>query len=290
MLISYNEACALHCSTLEQDLVLCEKMGYDCIEIRLDMLSDYLKTHTVEDLVNFFKTSHLRPHAFNALYVYPEMFSEQDDLQRREALLEEFKLGCEVGKAIGSHYFIIVPPLQRDPNGGPFVGTREETFQNCVRILNHLADLAEPYGMNLCFELVGFERSSVRSVEDANAIVTAVNRPNVGFVFDSYNIYLNGGCNDFSSLKQVDPKKIFAVHMMSGDDVPACDRGQDKRCFCDHGVVDIDGFLHTLKEIGYQGMVSVETFRPGYWQEKPDWVIENGYQTTHAALEHCGCL
>ena len=41
MFISYNEACARDCSTLEQDLVLCEKAGFDYIEIRLDMLTDY---------------------------------------------------------------------------------------------------------------------------------------------------------------------------------------------------------------------------------------------------------
>ena len=72
MFISYNEACARDCSTLEQDLVLCEKAGFDYIEIRLDMLTDYLKRHTVEELAAFFCTSRLKPHAFNALYLYPE--------------------------------------------------------------------------------------------------------------------------------------------------------------------------------------------------------------------------
>ena len=79
MLVSYNEACAKDCSTLEKDLELCEKAGFDCSEIRLDMLTDYLTRHTVEELASFFKTSRLRPHAFNALYLYPEFLSERDD-------------------------------------------------------------------------------------------------------------------------------------------------------------------------------------------------------------------
>lgn len=94
--------------------MLCEKAGFDYIEIRLDMLTDYLKRHTVEELAAFFCTSRLKPHAFNALYLYPEFLSEGDDEARQKELLEEFRLGCEVGRAIGSHYFIIVPPLQRD--------------------------------------------------------------------------------------------------------------------------------------------------------------------------------
>ena len=101
MFISYNEACARDCSTLEQDLVLCEKAGFDYIEIRLDMLTDYLKRHTVEELAAFFCTSRLKPHAFNALYLYPEFLSEGDDEARQKELLEEFRLGCEVGRAIG---------------------------------------------------------------------------------------------------------------------------------------------------------------------------------------------
>ena len=46
MKISYNEATAKGCSSLALDLELCEKAGFDYIEIRLDMLGDYLKEHT----------------------------------------------------------------------------------------------------------------------------------------------------------------------------------------------------------------------------------------------------
>lgn len=290
MLISYNEACAKDCSNLQTDLMLCEEIGFDCIEIRLDMLTDYFKTHTLEELAEFFKTSRLRPHAINALYLYSEFLSENDDEEKQKNLLAEFKMGCETAKAIGSKYFIIVPPLQRDPNGGPFIGTQEDTFENCVRSLTHLSQLALNYDVNLCFELVGFERSSVRSIEQADKIVRAVNKPNVGFVFDSYNIYLNGGCNDFSKILSVQPEKIFAAHLMSGDDVPENRRGQDKRCFCGEGVVDTDAFLNALKASGYKGIASVETFRPQYWQKTPQWVIKTAFETTKAALVKNNCL
>lgn len=290
MYVSYNEACGKDCSSLEQDLKLCEKVGFDYIEIRLDMLEEYLKHHTVKELAEFFKHSHLKPHALNALYLYSEFLSDGDDIQTQQALLQEFELGCQVGSAIGSKYFIIVPPLQRDPKGGPYQGKWENTFENCVRILKELSVRAEQYEMNLCFELVGFDRSSVRTVQQADAIVRAVNKPNVGFVFDSYNIYLNGGCNDFSAIKKVQPERIFAVHMMSGDDVPENQRGQDKRCFCGQGVVDIPAFLNTLKAIGYHGMVSVETFRPEYWEKSPEWIIEQAYRTTRQVMEQNHCI
>lgn len=290
MKISYNEATAKECSSLALDLKLCEAMGFDYIEIRLDMLGDYLKEHTVEELAGFFKTSRIKPHAFNALYLYPEFLGDGDDGEKSRALLAEFQMGLEVSRAIGNHYFIIVPPLQRDPEGGPFVGTKEAVFEHCVRILKKLGEMAAEYDVRLCFELVGFNRSSVRTVEEADAIVRAVNRENVGFVFDSYNIYLNGQTNDFSAIRQVQPEKIFAVHMMSGEDVPKEEMGQDKRCFPDRGVVNIGNFLENLKGTGYDGMVSIETFNPKYWEMDPEEVIDTAYQTTRSMLEQYGCI
>ena len=70
MKLSYNEATAKDCSTLEKDLILCDKFGFDYIEIRLDMLKEYLKSNTINDLKRFFLEHRLKPHAFNALYIY----------------------------------------------------------------------------------------------------------------------------------------------------------------------------------------------------------------------------
>lgn len=45
--LGLNAATAMKRSSLEQDLVLCEYYKYAYIEMRLDMLQDYLKTRTV---------------------------------------------------------------------------------------------------------------------------------------------------------------------------------------------------------------------------------------------------
>lgn len=290
MKISYNEATAMGCSTLEKDLLLCEKYGFDYIEIRLDMLKEYLKTHEVEELTEFFRASHIKPHAVNALYLYPEFLGEDDDPARQRELMDEFRLGLKISRCIGNHWFIIVPPLQRDPLGGPYRGTWDETFSSCVRILKKLGTMAAEYEVKLCFELVGFERSSVRTVEEADAIIRETDLPNVGFVFDSYNIYLNHCVNDFSAIQKVQPEKIFAVHMVSGIEVPEEEMGQDKRCFPDRGVVHIGNFLENLKKTGYDGMVSVETFNPEYWERKPEWVISTAYEAARKMMEMHGCI
>lgn len=290
MKIGYNEATGMKCSSLAQDLILCEEVGFDFIEIRLDMLQEYLKDHAIQELSYFFDRSRLKPHALNAIYLYSEFLSEKDSLEKQEKLLEEFIFACQVGKEIESGFLVVVPPLHRDPKEGPFSGNFEDTFIHCVRILTHLSDLAKPYGMKLCFEVVGFDRSSVRSVEEANRIVQAVGRDNVGFVFDSYNLYLNQGLNHFEVFQTVESSKIFAVHINSADDAPIHERGQDKRCFCGNGVVNVAGFLQEIKKTGYEGMISIETFRPEYWQLSPQEVIRTAFETTRECLEKNGCL
>lgn len=290
MKIGYNEACGLGCSTLDEDLRLTEAAGFDIIEIRYDMLRDYLTTHTIGELEEFFATSSVRPGPLNATYIYPEFLSENDDGARRDALLSEFITGCTVAQRIGAPSIVVVPPLQRDPQGGPYVGSVEDTNRECVRILSQLADIAADYGVGISFEPVGFDRSSVRSIAQASQIVAAVNRPNVGFTIDSYNIFLNGGSNDFSAIAEMDGSLIHVAHLMNADDVPESERSQDKRCFPGPGAVDLDAFLTALKESGFDGIVSVETFRPEYWEKSPEWVVKSAFTTTRDCLEINNCL
>ena len=110
MKISYNEATAKGCSSLEKDLELCEQMGFDYLEIRLDMLRDYLTRHSLSELAAFFHTSRLKPHALNAVYLYPEFLSERDSEDKKAEVMNDFMLACEAGIAIGSQYMIVVPP------------------------------------------------------------------------------------------------------------------------------------------------------------------------------------
>lgn len=285
MKISYNEATAKDCSTLEQDLVLCDQYGFDFIEIRDDMLIDYLKSHSVDELKAFFETHRIKPHAINALYVYSDMFLTEKSDDRERALLADFMLCCEVAAKIGSKYFIVVPPYSSDWNKVPFPDSEEKIIADCVRILRALSDIALRYDINLCFEPVGNLGFSVRTIEAAWKIVKAVDRNNVGLTLDSFNLYSNNKLNDFKAMRDVDVDKIFAVHVNNADDYPIGVLDHCHRRFCDQGEIDLDNFLGNLRDIGYDGMVSIETFRPEYWNRKAEDVIAEAYETTKALID-----
>lgn len=284
MKIGFNQATSMNCSTLERDVILCDENGFDYIEFRLDKLREYLQDKSIDDLKLLLSGRKIKPHALNALYIFDDMFID-DKSRKNTDLVDEFVWSCQIAKEIQAGYFIIVPPLQRDPQGGPYVGDADKTHENCVRILTRLADIAEHYDVKLCFELVGFNRSSVRTLEQANHIINDVNRNNVGLVLDSYNLHLYCGLNDFSEIKSIDVKKIFCVHISNGDFVEIENATQQNRRFCDTGTVDLENFLRNLKESGYDSIVSVEIFRPEYWLHSAEWVIKNAYKTTRKVME-----
>jgi len=289
MKISFNESTAKGCSTLAKDLEICNDVGFDFIEIRLDMLRDYLKTHSERELKSFFADHRIRPHAINALYTYKELFSRDDAKARQDALMEEFLLGCKTAEMIGSHAFIVVPPMSADPRV-PYADTPENIREDCVRIMRKLSDISADYGVNLCFELVGTPKCSVRTVPFAVDIVNEIDRANVGYAFDPCNIFGYHKLNDFSEMALADVKKVFAVHINDYDDVPESELAPPARCFCGKGVINLSNYLGVLKRMGYQGMVSIETFRPEHYARRPEDVIAEAYATTKATLEEAGCL
>ena len=106
MKLGINEATCKENSSLELDLQLCEKYHYDYIEIRLDMLKDYLKKYTIEDLQNFFKTSHVKPYAFNSIEDINFCSPAQE-----KTMLDLFIFACEMGQKINNPYIIVVPTV-----------------------------------------------------------------------------------------------------------------------------------------------------------------------------------
>lgn len=285
MNISYNEATAKDCSTLEQDLVLCDRYGFDYIEIRDDMLLDYLKNHSIDELKAFFDTHRIKPHAINALYIYSDMFLNEKSDDRERALMFDFILCCEAASKIGSKYFIVVPPFSSNWNTTPFPDSKDKIITDCVRILRRLSDIAYRYDINLCLEPVGNIGFSVKSIEEAWEVVKAADRSNLGLTLDSFNLYSNNKLNDFKAMRDVDVNKIFAVHVNNSDDFPIGVLDHCHRRFCDQGEINLDNFLGTLNDIGYNGMVSIETFRPEYWSMKAEDVIAEAYKTTKELID-----
>ena len=111
MKIGYNENTAMGCSTLELDLKICEKIGYDFIEVNLEMLKIYLMNNSEKDLKYFFLNNRIKPHAFNSI----DNINFLDSSEWKKTV-DDFILACKIGEKIGSHYIVVVPALLNKSN------------------------------------------------------------------------------------------------------------------------------------------------------------------------------
>jgi 2-keto-myo-inositol isomerase len=257
MKICFNQATTMKNSTLEKDLELCEKHGYELIEIRLDKLRDYLKTHSIDELVGFFEKSRIKPYAFNAL----EFITFRDE-EGYKQIKEDLVFLCQVGEKIKCKKIVVVPTFDI----GQY--TKTQIKDESVRSIKELADIASKYGVKLAYEFVGYPSCSVNTLGQTYEIVKAVDREDVGLVLDCFHFHaMNSRLED---LEKVDAKKIFIFHIDDSEDLPVGALRDNNRLWPGEGAIDLNSILKTLKAIGYSDMVSVELFRPEYW----DWDIE----------------
>ena len=267
MKIAFNQATTLKNSTLKQDLELCEKHGYDLIEIRLDKLREYLQDNTIEDLKSFFASHRIKPFAFNAL----EFINFRDEAGYQQ-IVNDLEFLCHVGQVIDCHKVIAVPSFDI----GDY--TKAQIKEETVRVLNELANIAQPYDVKLALEFVGYPNCSINTFEQAYEIIEEVNRDDVGIVLDCFHFHaMNSNIDD---LQDVDPNKIFAFHIDDCEDLPVGALRDHHRVWPGEGAIDLDSILDSLREIGYQEMVSIELFRPEYWDWEAERTIKVGKEIT----------
>ncbi|WP_158734598.1 2-keto-myo-inositol isomerase [Alteribacillus sp. YIM 98480] len=273
MKLCYNEATTLENSNLEKDLELCEKHGYDYIEIRTeDKLPEYLENHSIEELAGFFQNNHIKPLAMNALVFFNNRSKED-----HQANIEEFKDTLEKAKKIGAEYIVAVPLVTEEKI------LKEDIKKSAVEVLTELSTLADAYGIKVALEFVGHPQCTINTFGQAYDIVETVNRSNVGLVLDCFHFHAMG--SDMEDLKKADADKIFILHIDDTEDFPIGFLTDEDRVWPGQGAIDLDGIISTVKEKGFDGAVSVELFRPEYYKLEADEAIKTAKETTLEVLD-----
>ena len=279
MRISYNEATAMGCSTLWDDLILCEQTGFEFIELRLDMLSEFEKEHSYREIASFFQDSVIKPSFLNALYLFDGL-SVKSEAKRTKEFLKLFDHACEIASHIGIPGFIIVPPFTDD--GSPYPIT-QDTPKRVAEILNELAGKAN--GLILALEPVGAKKCSLPTITSCKEIIALSGLKNVGLAVDICNIFqFNEGEGVLQELAEIEADDVSIVHICDYDKTPFSTATREERCFCGTGLLPIAEYISTLKAIGYDGAVSIELFRPEYYKWPNSTVIRKAFETTKAFL------
>lgn len=274
MKLCYNQATTLENSNLETDLKLCEKHGYDYIEIRtMDKLPEYLETNSMEDLASYFENNHIKPLAMNALV----FFNNRTGEEHRESI-KEFKDMLEKAKQINAPYIVAVPLVTEEKI------LQDDIKKSAVSVLQEFSELAEPYGIKIAVEFVGHPQCTINTFGQAYDIVEAVGRDNVGLVLDCFHFHAMG--SKMQDLEKAEGNKIFIIHIDDTEDFPIGFLTDEDRVWPGHGAIDLQGIITTALERGFDGAVSVELFRPEYYKLDPDEVIKKAKDTSLEVLNH----
>ncbi len=255
MLLAFHGATTMPCD-LETDIAVTAKVGFRALEVWAAKVDRYLADHLLADLNALFMSHGILPLTINSIEFIAFRGAEYGGIQTRCHEL------CRIAQAIGCPTVVVVPSPTPDRNL-----RWAEVVAEYVRVLRDLGDIAAGYGVRLSFEFLGFGWCSVRTPRAAFEIVAATGRANVGMTLDAAHLFGGGGL--VSEISQLDPARIFALHLDDLEDTPKEAITDATRVLPGLGIVPLDEICGRLQAIGYDGPCSIELFRPEYWGWDP---------------------
>ena len=270
MKIALNGATTMH-ADLATDIKAAGAAGFDLIEIWAAKLREFLKSSSVADLKTLIDENNLEPYSINSIEHIT--FRNAADYAKIRAETEELS---RIAAEIGCPYVVVVPGKL------PKNAAKEEIAKESVRVLNELADIAGKYNVGLAFEFLGQSDCSVQTLDFCREIVEEVNRKNVGLVIDTFHFY--AGSSTLEAIETLDPDKLFIFHINDAENLPKEELTDAHRLYPGTGILPIKEIKERFDKIGYDRMVSIEIFRPEYWNEDPFEVARKAKAATEKVL------
>ena len=80
------------------------------------------------------------------------------------------------------------------------------------------------------------------------------------------------------------PEKLFIFHINDAEDLPKEKLTDAHRLYPGLGILPLKEIKAALDGIGYDRMVSIEIFRPEYWEQDPFDVARRAKEATEGVL------
>ena len=237
----------------EGGMSLMKSHGYDCIDYQglgnikdsplYKMTEQELKTYLCA-LRDCAQEKGLEFHQLHGIWPHVDDASEEG----RQKSIEYFKKNILCATYLNCPRVVIHPCMP-----GLYLGEKQDDeIRLNVRLLKQLAPYARECGVTVCLENMPFPRGSQLSyIENVKKVLDEVNDEYVKACLDTGH-FNAVGTDIYSAIKLLD-KHLATLHVHD-------DRyGQDRHLWPFQGEIDWDGFVRGLKEIGYKGVMSLET-------------------------------
>jgi 4-hydroxyphenylpyruvate dioxygenase len=197
--------------------------------------------------------------------------------EQRQAHYDHFKRRLDLCQSFSIPTLLVV---------ADFVEAVDPTsLERAVVSLKQAAQWAAGFGVHLALEFRG-SATFCSSLDTALSLVAACCQPNVGVNLDVFHYYT--GPSKFEDLALLTPANLAFVQVCDVLDRPRELAADADRIFPGEGSFRLEPIVGQLRQIGYDGWVSLEMLNPIVWQSKPSQVAELGMEALRRLLEPSG--
>jgi sugar phosphate isomerase/epimerase len=197
-----------------------------------------------------------------------------DDADRRKKALEDARRAMEKVKAIGGTRIAAPASGATDVEG--------IDLRRLAERYRAVLDLGDEIGVVPEVEVWGFSKTLTR-LGDAVFVAIESGHPSACILPDVYHLY-KGGSN-LGGIRLLSGKAIPVFHMNDYPAQPPRETITDAhRVYPGDGVAPLGDLMRDLRDIGFDGMLSLELFNREYWKQAPEAVARTGLKKMKAVV------
>ncbi len=185
--------------------------------------------------------------------------------------LDEAKRRMELAARLGSPYLVATPPRERCD------------MAQVSKRYRDLLEIGRQCGVKPTFEYISFFKSASR-LDQAWRVVQEADSDDATLILDAFHTWNSGSTPQ--DLRAIPAAKISHYHINDGaKNKPPGEQTDPDRVMPGDGAIDLAAEVAVLKEIGYQGTVSLELFNKQLWEQDPAEVLARGIDRLRELLD-----
>lgn len=259
MKLCISQTCTLS-TPFAEDIAGYADGGCHAIELWLTKLEQHLQTHSAESTRQLLKDRGIAIHA--AAYHGGLLLSLGE---ARQAAFDLFKRRLDLCQQFSIPTLLLVADFSVKPD--------QTALGRAIVSLKQAAQWAAAFNVHLGLEFRGSD-AFCTCLETALLLVEQTGEPNIGVCLDAFHYYK--GSSKPEDLERLTKDNLAHVQLCDVPGVPRELMTDSDRVFPGEGDFRLEPIIQTLKQIGYNGSVSLELLNPTLWQVKPSQVAELG--------------
>lgn len=181
----------------------------------------------------------------------PRDLSEEDRAERLEKMKKSIKaaslLGCK---------FWVVHPIMPYTTADLKQNKAQETWEMNLQFMKELLKTAKEYDVVICLENMPMLNFSISTPTQIVKFVNEINDDNFKVCLDTGHVAVFEGLSPAAAVREIGDKlRVLHVHDNHGTD--------DDHLAPYSGIIDWEAFSKALKEVGFEGVISLETLPDG---------------------------